>query len=275
MHYKTVLSIAGSDSCGGAGIQADIKTCTALGCYAMTAITAVTVQSTTGVEWFQSMPPRLIGDQIRCVCTDIRPDAVKIGMVPSPEAARAIADALFPFRFRHIVLDPVMVATAGKSIRLSSDSVQHMLLRSLANPDTEIILTPNLVEAEILAKICGFDSMPSVRDLAMGIGVRWLLLKGGHASGSTLTDVLYDAATNTTAKFTHPRIDTPNTHGTGCSLSSAIASNLALGLEMREAVGKAIDWLTRAIADGANYSIGHGNGPVNHLFNFHPYDSID
>lgn len=269
MQYKTVLSIAGSDSCGGAGIQADIKTCTALGCYAMTAITAVTVQSTTGVEGYDAMRPQLIADQIRCVCTDILPDAVKIGMVPSVEAASAIAAALAQFNFRIIVLDPVMVATAGQS--LSGDGVHATLLRELAG--TDIILTPNLIEAQALANMYGFEAMPPIAELARTLQVRWLLIKGGHGDCGTLTDTLHDSLTGSTFQFSHPRINTPNTHGTGCSLSSAIASHIALGYDVKEAVERAINWLSRAIAEGAAYTTGHGHGPVNHLFNIKYYDA--
>ena len=253
MRYNTVLSIAGSDPSGGAGIQADIKTCTALGCYAMTAITAVTVQCTTGVQGYRAMPPQLIADQIRCVCTDIRPDAVKIGMVPDVEAARAIADALIALDIRNIVVDPVMVATAGQS--LSNESVQQVLIGKLEPQG--IILTPNLIEADALAKMDGFDSM---------FGAKWLLVKGGHGNGNALVDTLYCADTGATRVFPHPKIDTPNTHGTGCSLSSAIASYMAKGCGPEQAVASAIAWLQKAIAAGAPYSIGHGHGPVNHMF---------
>lgn len=253
MRFKTVLSIAGSDPSGGAGIQADIKTCTALGCYAMTAITAVTVQCTTGVERFEAMPPQLIADQIRCVCTDIRPDAVKIGMVPSADAALAIASTLADLDIRNVVVDPVMVATAGQA--LSTDSVQKTLITGLAGRG--IILTPNLIEAEVLKTM----------HLGPMLGADWLLLKGGHGVGGVLEDKLICAATGETHVFSHPKINTDNTHGTGCTLSAAIASHLAMGYPVAEAVRLSIDWLQCAIASAAEGSVGHGRGPVNHLFN--------
>lgn len=264
--YPTVLSIAGSDPSGGAGIQADIKTCCAFGVYAMTAITAVTAQNTTGVDSYTAVAPEMLRAQLRCVCSDIMPDAVKIGMVPDADSAHAIADAIEQYQLKNIVLDPVLVATSGD--RLSEGNAIDVLKERVF--DHADIITPNLPEAEYLmhryadAKL----SRPRSCRLAEALGLKRVLLKGGHMEGNLLVDQFYDADKNlyglvNLREFEHLKIDTPNTHGTGCSLSSAIACGLATGLDIEAACEQAITWLHGAIISGKDYKIGHGHGPVN------------
>lgn len=256
MKYTTVLSIAGSDPSGGAGIQADIKTCCAMGCYAMTAITAITAQNTTGVRDFVAVSPDMLRAQIEAVCDDIRPDAVKIGMVPSAETADVIADMIEKYSLERIVVDPVMVSTSGHSL---SEGTAIAVLAKRVFPRATVI-TPNLPEAEALGSTDPAQLTNMYRCASA-------LVKSGHAADHTqMTDLLWsDGALH---KFPVEYIDTRNTHGTGCSLSSAIACQLAMGQNIADACQKAISWLGEAIRSGANYNLGHGHGPVNHLFNF-------
>lgn len=257
-HYHTVLSIAGSDSIGGAGIQADIKTCTALGCYAMTAITAVTAQNTLGVLAFEPVSERLMRLQLKAVCSDVRPDAVKIGMVPTPEIANIIADAIEEYRLRNIVVDPVMVSTSGCGLS-SSPAIAALAERVFPHA---ALITPNLAEG---AALLG-GRAPDAKELSRAVGGVAVLLKGGHLEDSDiLTDILHFQSRD--YEYSHPRLLTPNTHGTGCTLSSAIACALAQGMPLPQACGLAIQWLHKAIASGAGYAIGHGHGSVNHLHN--------
>ena len=286
MQYPRVLTIAGSDSGGGAGIQADIKAISATGSYAASAITAVTVQNTIGVEAVHPVPPEIIAAQIRCVLSDIGADAIKIGMLHSAEVIRAVAEALNesfihphgsqdsgpdgqrPEETRaNIVLDPVMVSTSGH--RLIEDSAIKVL-KNVLIPMARII-TPNLPEAEVLAgcKISSAEEFPGVaRQLSCGGRVS-VLMKSGHLCGSDVTDIFYNAETDCISRFTHPRTDTPNTHGTGCTLSSALASFLAQGLAPDDAVAAAIEYISKAIVSGAAYTIGHGHGPVDHFYKLH------
>ncbi|MCM1005691.1 MAG: bifunctional hydroxymethylpyrimidine kinase/phosphomethylpyrimidine kinase [Prevotella sp.] len=276
-HYDTVLSIAGSDSSGGAGIQADIKTCTALGVYAMTAITALTAQNTMGVSSFEASSEALLRAQLQAVIEDIRPDAVKTGMIPTAAHIHLIADFIRKYDLKNLVVDPVMVATSGDS--LCNDDTKEAFLAYLM-PHARIV-TPNIPEAEALTdiKITDRSSMQIVAlDLLIRTGCGAVLLKGGHGNEEDRhADLLmlgYKELTGETRHshfaepiwLEHKHIDTPNTHGTGCTLSSAIASFLAKGLNAEQAVRKAVDWLSGAIASGADYSIGHGHGPVNHLY---------
>ncbi len=258
MHYHTVLAIAGSDSIGGAGIQADIKTCCSLRAYAMTAITAITAQNTLGVNSYRAVGPHMLKAQIEAVCTDVMPDAVKIGMVPDAESAQAIADTIDHFDLSNVVVDPVMVATSGHAL---SDGSAISVLAERVFPKAAVI-TPNLEEARILMG----DIAPDVPQASWGL---WLaekyhcqavLVKGGHQQGQQLTDILVDRGE--TLSFTHAKIDTQNTHGTGCSLSSAIACGLAEGMDLRQAVERAVDWLQGALKAGKDYSLGHGHGPL-------------
>lgn len=257
-HYHTVLSIAGSDSIGGAGIQADIKTCTALGCYAMTAITAITAQNTLGVNGFEPVSHEMMRMQLEAVCEDITPDAVKIGMVPTPEIAGIIADAIEKYNLKNVVVDPVMVSTSGCDLS-SSPAVATLAKRVFP---LATVITPNLTEAEVLLS----SAQPSAKALSEAFGGISALLKGGHEdSADEITDTL--CMHGQTYDYRHQRIFTPNTHGTGCTLSSAIACGLAKGLSLPDACGEAITWLHKAIAAGADYMIGHGRGSVNHLYN--------
>ena len=260
--YITALSIAGSDPSGGAGLQADLKTFSALGVYGATAITAVTVQNTVGVKYVHALPPQVVYDQIVTVMEDIMPDAVKIGMVNDAETLDAIVRALTLHRPRFLVVDPVMVSTSGCAL-MQADALQVMEERLLPMAD---IVTPNLPEAWTLA---GTDS--SVDEAAHAIlrlGVKALLIKGGHAEGTTKTDYLYvsydDGVKRT--EFSSATVDTFNTHGTGCTLSSAIAAMLARGHGMEEAVRQAKMYLTEALKAGADVVVGHGHGPVCHFY---------
>ena len=260
--YITALSIAGSDPSGGAGLQADLKTFSALGVYGATAITAVTVQNTVGVKYVHALPPQVVYDQIVTVMEDIMPDAVKIGMVNDAETLDAIVRALTLHRPRFLVVDPVMVSTSGCAL-MQADALQVMEERLLPMAD---IVTPNLPEAWTLA---GTDS--SVDEAAQAIlrlGVKALLIKGGHAEGTTKTDYLYvsydDGVKRT--EFSSATVDTFNTHGTGCTLSSAIAAMLARGHGMEEAVRQAKMYLTEALKAGADVVVGHGHGPVCHFY---------
>ena len=256
---KTALSIAGSDSCGGAGIQADIKTMTLNGVYAMSAITALTAQNTTGVRDIMEASPRFLEQQLDAVFEDIFPDAVKIGMVSSAELICAIAAKLRQYKARNIVVDPVMVATSGA--RLIQDQAIHTLTKELLPLAT--VVTPNVPEAEILAgmEICTREDMETAaRKIGDSFGCA-VLLKGGH-SVNDANDLLY--ARGTCQWFEGKRIDNPNTHGTGCTLSSAIAANLAKGFTLEQAVKRAKDYISGALA--AMLDLGAGSGPMNHAF---------
>ena len=256
---KTALSIAGSDSSGGAGIQADMKTMSAHGVYAMTAITALTAQNTTGVTGIFEVTPAFLSDQLDAVFTDIFPDAVKIGMVSSAALIRVIARKLTDYRARHIVVDPVMVATSGSKLIQDEaiDTLKHELL-----PLAELV-TPNIPEAEILSGMeirCPQDMEEAARAISETYRCA-VLLKGGHDLNDA-NDLLYRDGTATW--FRGRRIDNPNTHGTGCTLSSAIASTLACGMELEEAVRNAKAYISGALA--AMLNLGKGRGPMNHLF---------
>ena len=256
---KTALSIAGSDSCGGAGIQADIKTMTLNGVYAMSAITALTAQNTTGVRDIMEASPRFLEQQLDAVFEDIYPDAVKIGMVSSAELIRAIAGKLRQYEARNIVVDPVMVATSGA--RLIQDDAIHTLTKELLPLAT--VVTPNVPEAEILAGM-EIQTKEDMETAARKIGdsfVCAVLLKGGH-SVNDANDLLY--AQGTCQWFEGKRIDNPNTHGTGCTLSSAIAANLAKGFTLEQAVKRSKDYISGALA--AMLDLGAGSGPMNHAF---------
>lgn len=255
----TALSIAGSDSSGGAGIQADIKTMLANGVYAMTAITALTAQNTTGVAGIFETSPEFLGQQMDCVFQDIFPDAVKIGMVSSDKLICMIADKLEQYAARRIVLDPVMVATSGSRL-INEDAVSALKERLIPLAD---LITPNIPEAEVLAGI----SIDSVEDMAVAAKIIHdhyhcnVLVKGGHHMNDA-NDLLYTG--DGCRWFYGERIDNPNTHGTGCTLSSAIASNLAKGFSLEESVGKAKAYISGALRSDLN--LGSGSGPLDHGF---------
>ncbi len=260
-HYARVLSIAGSDSGGGAGIQADLKTCSALGCYGMTAITAITVQNTLGVTGIHGIPLATIEGQINAVVDDIGVDAVKIGMLATPDVVQLVADAITRHGLTKIVLDPVMVATSGD--RLIAPETAQVLVRALFPLAT--VVTPNLDEAALLLgrPIEGIDALDQAVTDLLALGAPAVLLKGGHLSGDLVVDVL-GMADGTRLRLQSPRIATHNGHGTGCTLSSAIASYLALGLSLPQAVRQARSYILGAIEAGADVYTGQGHGPLNH-----------
>ena len=258
---KKALTIAGSDSSGGAGIQADIKTMTMNGVYAMSAITALTVQNTTGVTGILEVSPDFLGKQLDAVFEDIFPDAVKIGMVSSSELIRVIADSLVRYGAANIVVDPVMVATSGA--RLIEDEAIETLKSRLLPLAT--VITPNIPEAEILADMTITDEA-GMEEAAKTLYERYgcaALVKGGHRINDA-NDVLYATPDQGPVWFKGRRIDNPNTHGTGCTLSSAIASNLARGYSLEESVERAKEYLSGALA--AMLDLGKGSGPLAHNF---------
>lgn len=264
MKYVCALTIAGSDSVGGAGIQADIKTMSALGVYAASAVTAVTVQDTQGVYAVQSLSPDIVAGQIRAVMDDIHPKAVKIGMVNDMPTIHAIACALKPYAADvAIVADPVMVSTSG--CRLMQEDALNAFRSELL--PLASLLTPNVPEAEILAdmSIRSADDMRQAANAISQAAKCDVLVKGGHLDGATKTDILFHDGTFA-ARFDAPTVDTTNTHGTGCTLSSAITAHLALGHGMAEAIRLAKDYLHHALEAGKDVSIGKGHGPVNHFF---------
>lgn len=257
---KTALTIAGSDSSGGAGIQADIKTMTMNGVYAMSAITALTSQNTTGVKGIFEVTPDFLGEQIDCVFTDIFPDAVKIGMVSSSELIKIIADRLKYYKARNIIVDPVMVATSGSSL-IETDAIAT-LKKELLSMAT--LVTPNIPEAEVLAgiEISDENTMIQAAEKIYKTYGCAVLLKGGHSINDA-NDLFYTDGKS--EWFCGKRINNPNTHGTGCTLSSAIASNLAKGFTLAESVERAKDYISGALLEGLN--LGKGSGPLNHAFN--------
>jgi hydroxymethylpyrimidine/phosphomethylpyrimidine kinase len=254
-----VLTIAGSDSGGGAGIEADIKTISALGAYACTSITAVTAQNTLGVAGVHPLPAAFVRLSIETVLSDIGADAIKLGMLANEEIIRAVA-ACLPANIP-VVLDPVMVATSG-AILLPPDAIQS--IRTLLLPRAALV-TPNLPEA---AKLTGLPVATQAEQIAAGrallaMGANAALIKGGHASGDMLTDYLITP--EAVEAISLPRLHTKNTHGTGCTLASAIATGLAQGMSLPAAVHRARNYLQQAIATAPNFGAGHG--PVNHFFN--------
>ncbi len=256
---KTALSIAGSDCSGGAGIQADIKTMTMNGVYAMSAVTALTAQNTEGVSAISEVSPEFLKNQLDMIFGDIYPHAVKIGMVSSAELIEAIAERLTFYGAKNIVADPVMVSTSGSKL-LRDDAVSALVKRLLPLAD---VTTPNIPEAEILSgtAIRTPNDMERAAQKISEENSCAVLLKGGH-SVSDADDVLY--ANGTLKWFSGKRIDNPNTHGTGCTLSSAIAANLAKGFSLDESVERAKDYISGALA--AMLDLGKGSGPMNHAF---------
>lgn len=265
--YRRVLTIAGSDPSGGAGVQADLKTFSACGCYGMSAIVAVVDENTVGVTGVHPIPVNFVSGQIHSVLGDIGADAIKIGMLHSSELIRAVRDTLAEYDIANVVLDPVMVATSGDPL-LQADAVAT--LRDELIPHVRVI-TPNLPEAELLLgrKISGQDELPlAARELSERCGGVSVLLKAGHLHDEELVDILYNAETDTILPLRSRRLDTVNTHGTGCTLSSAVASFLAHGESLDDAVTHAKDYIAAAIAAGSAYAIGHGHGPVHHFHAF-------
>jgi len=261
--YVRVLSIAGSDSGGGAGIQADLKTFAALGCYGMTAITALTAQNTRGVSGIHGVPPAFLKAQIQAVVEDIGVDAVKLGMLHAPEVVEVVAWAIDHYRLPNVVLDPVMVATSGDRL-IAAETVQ-VLVRELF--PRAVVVTPNLDEAALLIghAIDGIDALDQAAEELLALGAQAVLLKGGHLPGDEVVDVLLGSG-GVRKRLASARIASRNLHGTGCTLSSAIAAHLALGLALPEAVERARAYVLGAMAAGARVRIGEGHGPLNHGF---------
>jgi len=260
------LTIAGSDSGGGAGIQADLKTFSALGCYGMSAITALTAQNTMGVTGIHPVPPEFVAQQIDAVMEDIGVDAVKIGMLHSSDVIHTVAERLTHYRVANVVLDPVMVAKSGHKL-LQDEAVEA--LRMVLIPIATVI-TPNLPEASVLLQrpIDDVAQMKEAcKDLAR-LGPEAVLLKGGHLRGERSPDVLYVRAEGTLSTLEGCRVETDNTHGTGCTLSSAIAAHLARGRGIADAVRESKAYITGALEAGAAYRLGQGHGPVHHFFSF-------
>ncbi len=261
--YRRVMTVAGSDPSGGAGLQADIKTISACGCFATSAVVAVVDENTVGVYGVHPIPPEFVRGQMRSILDDIGTDSVKIGMLHSAELIKAVRETLdlYP-ELTDIVLDPVMVATSGDPL-LQAEAVG--CLRDVLIPRCRVI-TPNIPEAEILLsrRITGQADLPeAARELAeLGASV---MLKGGHLDTPEVKDVFYNRETGQLTELISPRVDTPNTHGTGCTLSSAFASALALGHGLDESARFARAYIAAAIASGARYRIGRGHGPVHHF----------
>jgi hydroxymethylpyrimidine/phosphomethylpyrimidine kinase len=265
-HVPRVLTIAGSDSGGGAGIQADLKTFAALGCYGMSAITAITAQNTLGVTAVESLTPDIVAAQIDAVAGDIGVDAAKTGMLGTPQVVEAILSALDRHPIANLVVDPVMVSTSGA--QLGTDATVQAMAKWLF--PRALIVTPNLPEASALLGRdirTADDMLPAARDL-LALGPRAVLLKGGHLADvatagedGVLQDVL-----GTERVYAHTYIDTPHTHGTGCTLSAAIAAHLARGDTLEAAIEAALDYLLHAIGAGRHLALGRGAGPLNHGF---------
>lgn len=280
--YNRVLTIAGSDSGGGAGIQADIKAISAMGCFAASAITAITVQNTVGVEAVHPVPLEILEGQIDAVLSDIGADAIKIGMLHSAEVVNLVADKIEHYGIRNVVLDPVMVSTSGH--RLIEESAIEVI-KSRLIPLARVI-TPNIPEAEILSgcKISSEADFPEIAKILSRTNTLnpkvtegsqtnstkesavSVLLKAGHLTGDDLIDYFFNAEDGTITTLPSKRVYTRNTHGTGCTLSSAFAAALARGEELSAAATSAKKYIEQAIISGAEYEIGKGHGPVNHFF---------
>jgi hydroxymethylpyrimidine/phosphomethylpyrimidine kinase len=264
---KTALTIAGSDSSGGAGIQADIKTMMANGVYAMSAVTALTAQNTTGVSAIMEVEPDFLAKQLDAVFTDIRPDAVKVGMVSSKNLIEVIVDKCIRYEVENLVVDPVMVATSGAKL-ITEDAIDF--LKKKLFPISTVI-TPNIPETEMLAE-CQILTDDDRQQAARKLNSRFscaVLCKGGHGIQDT-SDLL--VSSDGVRWFYGERVDNPNTHGTGCTLSSAIASWLAQGAKLEQAVEKAKEYITGALKSGMN--LGSGSGPLNHAYCFYSSDGL-
>lgn len=262
--YHSVLTIAGSDCSGGAGIQADIKAISALGGYAASAITAITVQNTCGVTGIHPVPASYVKAQIEAVMTDIKPSAIKIGMINDVEIVKAIAESIKEYKPKFVVFDPVMVSTSG--CKLIEDKAIEAIKEELIPLST--IITPNLSEAMVLTgdSISDAASMTAAGNKILESGCGAVLIKGGHLEGHDMCDVLCIKGENTPYIYTASKISSKNTHGTGCTLSSSIATYLALGETLQEAVKKAKDYVHKGILNGKDVCIGSGHGPLNHFY---------
>lgn len=261
--YPVVLTIAGSDSSGGAGIQADLKTMSAIGVFGTSAITAITAQNTCEVRAIQGIDPNIVRGQIEAVLDDLPCHTVKLGMLYSRRTIEAIADCLSHYRLDHIILDPVMVSTSGCRL-IEEEAIEAV--KSLLLPRATLV-TPNIPETEILSgvPVSHENDMERAASRLFEIGCRAVLIKGGHFEGAESGDLLFTPH-SAPVRYASPRVATRNTHGTGCTFSSAIASYLALGEDLPTAIAQAKTYLTRALQAGADVSIGHGHGSVNHFF---------
>lgn len=259
--YPRVLSIAGSDSGGGAGIQADLKTFAALGCYGMTAITALTAQNTRGVRAIHGVPPDMLRQQIDAVVEDIGLHALKIGMLHAPDIVQTVADAIDRHALLNVVLDPVMVATSG-AVLIENPAIAALVRELFGRAN---LVTPNLDEAALLVgrPLSSEQDMEAAAHELLAMGARAVLLKGGHLKGEQVSDLLL-LPNGVPTWMRAPRIHSANTHGTGCTLSSAIAAHLALGADLLEAVQAARAFVRAALEAGAKVRTGAGSGPLNH-----------
>lgn len=262
--YPVALTIAGSDSGGGAGIQADLKTFSALGVFGASAITSITAQNTQGVRGIQAISPEIVEGQIHAVFEDLTVDAVKIGMLHNREAARIVARSIDRFSPSKIILDPVMISTSGS--KLIEDETIEIIVRELFHRVT--LVTPNIDEAAFLSgmPIRDEEEMGIAAQKLLSLGCRAVLMKGGHLEGKEMADILFTRDEEAPLRLAVPTIHTQNTHGTGCTLSSAIAAYMALGKELPEAVRAAKDYITAALRAGADVKTGHGHGPLDHFF---------
>jgi hydroxymethylpyrimidine/phosphomethylpyrimidine kinase len=260
---RVALTIAGSDSGGGAGIQADLKTFHQFGVFGTSVITAVTAQNTVAVRAWQALPAGLVAQQIDALATDLPPDAVKSGMLGSGELVETAAARIARYALPHYVLDPVMVATSGDRLL---EPAAEVLIARLLMPLAELV-TPNLDEARILVQedVRTPDQMERAGRALIRMGARAALVKGGHLAGDDVVDVLVSDGGRAVRRFTHPRIDTTSTHGTGCTLSAGITAGLALGRPLERAVADALDFVHRAIAAAPGLGRGGGHGPLNHF----------
>lgn len=263
--HPNVLSIAGLDPSGGAGVLADVKTFAALRCHGLAAVTALTAQNTRGIAGIQIVAPQFVGAQLDALFGDIEIAAVKIGMLAEPSIVKTVAQSLGKHRAKNVVLDPLLAASSGES--LASGDVAAALLQHLAPLVT--LVTPNLAEAAALARAPTPTTIAEMRELAEDLhrrGFASVLVKGGHLAGATCDDALFDGARHRI--FSSPRVSTPNTHGTGCTLSAAIAANFALGLDLEASVEAAKDYVAQALAKADELDVGQGPGPLHHLHRF-------
>jgi hydroxymethylpyrimidine/phosphomethylpyrimidine kinase len=264
--YFKALTIAGSDSGGGAGIQADLKTFSALGSYGMSVITAVTCQNTIEVTAVHPIPPEIVKKQMEAVLSDVGTDAVKIGMLYSADIIKVVAETLKAFKVKNIVLDTVMSSKGGSKL-LQDEAIAA--LKEFLIPISDVI-TPNIPEAEILSgiKINSVENMYSAVEELAKLGSAYVLLKGGHLESEESLDILYETQNKIFSHLEFTKIKTNNAHGTGCTLSSAIASHLSQELTMEEAVYLAKNYIDIALEAGKDYKLGNGHGPVHHFYNF-------
>lgn len=262
--YYISLSIAGSDSCGGAGIQADLKTFSALGVYGMSAVTAITAQNTLGVYDIMAVSPSVVRKQIEAVFDDMRPDSLKIGMLFNSDIIEEVSCSLSSYKANNIVLDPVMISTSGSQL-LENNAIEAMVRKLFPIAD---LVTPNKYEAEYISgkKIVSTDDVLYCGRRILDLGAKAVLIKGGHFDDDIMTDYLFFSKNQVPEKFSMQRVATINSHGTGCTLSSAIAAYLAQGYSMTSAVSQAKKYLNMALSYGADIYSGKGHGPVNHFF---------